>query len=399
MATVSTSSDRLVDHGWIPDVHDPRDFPLYDSQATTSLLEASAQVKKSKQGLQQIESPPPIYNQGNIGSCVANAVGAAVRYALHKGWNLDYEKFQPSRLSIYYNARTHGDPDEKEDKVIDTTWKAEHDKGTEIRKALVSMLAAGVCSEEAWPYGTPKSLNDSPYAFIVEKDANGQVYALDGHGNRVASPVMPYDLPGKPSAFHEARNWLPRQIGFYRLFNPNAHLDWAEREKQHPPPVELLEQCIDDGYPFVFGVSFYESARLSTTGHVDQNGVFKKPPTELVEDVSRHAMLGVGYDHERKIFLVQNSWGEEWPAKDVSNLNDSNGILKGRFWMPYEWMTESFSQELINGNKHDVRHWHTDDFWCIKTTGDPSERTKPQVLNPAHWGSQNAGGTVLDGSF
>lgn len=398
MAAVSTSPNHLVTYGWIPDNHDPRDFPLYDSEATRSLLEPSTQVKTSKQGLQKIANPPPVYNQGEIGSCVANAVGAAVRYALHKGWDLDYENFQPSRLSIYYNARTHGDPDEAWDTNIDTTYKAEHDTGTKIRKALVSMLAAGVCSEEAWPYGNPDVREEPGEPFKVEKDANGQAYALDGHGNRVASPVMPYDQPGKPSAFHQAKNWLPRQIGFYRIFNPNANLNLGEREKQHPPPIELLEQCIDDGYPFVFGISFYPSARLSIPAHIDQNGVFNKPPTELVEDVSGHAMLCIGYDHDKKLLLVQNSWGAKWPADKVTNLNDGNGLLKGLFWLPYEWVTESFSQELIAGKLHDVRHWHTDDFWCIRTTGDPSERPKPEVPNPAHWGSQNAGGTVLDGS-
>ena len=40
---------------------------------------------------------PPVYNQGNVGSCTGNALGGAVEY--------DDNGFHPSRLFIYYNER------------------------------------------------------------------------------------------------------------------------------------------------------------------------------------------------------------------------------------------------------------------------------------------------------
>lgn len=40
---------------------------------------------------------PPVYDQGNLGSCTANAVGAMVNY-------MQKTKFMPSRLFIYYNT-------------------------------------------------------------------------------------------------------------------------------------------------------------------------------------------------------------------------------------------------------------------------------------------------------
>jgi hypothetical protein len=44
---------------------------------------------------------PPIFNQGQLGSCTTNAIGAAYRFDLLKQ-KID-AGFVPSRLFIYYN--------------------------------------------------------------------------------------------------------------------------------------------------------------------------------------------------------------------------------------------------------------------------------------------------------
>src|ERR1700692_1800905 len=79
-------------YGWIPDLPDRRDH-MY-------ALRSFNQPLPSKVDLHQY--CPPVYNQGELGSCTANALAAA----------LDYERnrqkmpfLNPSRLFIYYNER------------------------------------------------------------------------------------------------------------------------------------------------------------------------------------------------------------------------------------------------------------------------------------------------------
>jgi C1A family cysteine protease len=75
---------------------------------------------------------PPIYDQGQLGSCTANAIAAAVEY-------IDNPRFMPSRLFIYYNER-----------VIEGT--IDSDSGAQIRDGIKSVATIGVCPEKDWPY-------------------------------------------------------------------------------------------------------------------------------------------------------------------------------------------------------------------------------------------------------
>ena len=46
---------------------------------------------------------PKVYDQGELGSCTANAIAAAVEFDEHK--QSFRQPYQPSRLFIYYNER------------------------------------------------------------------------------------------------------------------------------------------------------------------------------------------------------------------------------------------------------------------------------------------------------
>lgn len=90
---------------------------------------------------------PPILNQGNIGSCVANSVSSAFRFALRKQKKRD---FQPSRLFLYYNAR------------LLQGWEKE-DSGAYIRDGFKSINLDGVCVESSYKYD-PKLFASKPPA-------------------------------------------------------------------------------------------------------------------------------------------------------------------------------------------------------------------------------------------
>ena len=84
---------------------------------------------------------PGIYNQGELGSCTANAIAAAYEYDEIKQ-NED-TIFIPSRLFIYYNERNM-------ENTVNT------DSGAARRDGIKSINRYGVCSEELWPYDVKK---------------------------------------------------------------------------------------------------------------------------------------------------------------------------------------------------------------------------------------------------
>jgi len=92
--------------------------------------------------------------------------------------------------------------------------------------------------------------------------------------------------------------------------------------------------CLAAGYPFVFGVTVYESFEGDA---VAKSGVLLMPlPTE--KTVGGHAVLAVGYNDAKQVFVIRNSWGSDWGQK-------------GHFTIPYAY--------LLDPNL-------ADDFWTIR---------------------------------
>lgn len=78
---------------------------------------------------------PPVYDQGQVGSCTANAIGAAVQFL--------EPAFMPSRLFLYYNERlADGDVDQ--------------DGGSTLSQGVLQIAQLGLCPESAWPYDESK---------------------------------------------------------------------------------------------------------------------------------------------------------------------------------------------------------------------------------------------------
>jgi C1A family cysteine protease len=90
---------------------------------------------------------PPVYDQGNLGSCTGNAIAGAFEFdAMKQGQT----PVTPSRLFIYYNERVmEGDVGQ--------------DNGAQISDGIKSIATNGVCSEALWPY--------NPSRFTIKPDA------------------------------------------------------------------------------------------------------------------------------------------------------------------------------------------------------------------------------------
>lgn len=113
--------------GWKPDLGDIRDL-IYPTVATT-LTEVDLTSQDT-----------PIYNQGELGSCTANAIAG------HLDFNRKKEGepiITPSRLFIYYNERK-------------SEGSLGYDSGASIRDSVKAVKNQGAVPEKQWPYDISK---------------------------------------------------------------------------------------------------------------------------------------------------------------------------------------------------------------------------------------------------
>jgi C1A family cysteine protease len=89
---------------------------------------------------------PPIYDQGQLGSCTGNGVAAVVEFDQRKQ---GIKEFIPSRLFIYYNER-----------VIEGT--VNQDSGAQIRDGIKVVATLGAPPEKDWPYDISKFADKPP---------------------------------------------------------------------------------------------------------------------------------------------------------------------------------------------------------------------------------------------
>ena len=81
--------------------------------------------------LRTIPSMPPIYDQGDLGSCTANALCAA--------YGFDSDGFLGSRLFLYYNER-----------LLENSIP--EDAGASLADGIKCLETYGLCPETEWPY-------------------------------------------------------------------------------------------------------------------------------------------------------------------------------------------------------------------------------------------------------
>jgi len=186
-------------YGWVPDLPDHRDL-LYAAPPSPKPIPARTDLRRGM---------PPVYDQGELGSCTGNAIAAAVAFARAK------EKkppFTPSRLFIYYNER-----------VIEGT--VDQDSGAQIRDGMKAVAKLGVTSE--------------------------------------SDPGRPYDWP-----YDIARFTQKPPAACYTFAARNQVLVY----RRLPQIISQLRGCLASGFPFVFGFTVYdgfESAEVARTGVVN----------------------------------------------------------------------------------------------------------------------------------
>lgn len=131
-------------YGWLPDLPDHRDHLYAAPVANLRALPAKSDLRPQC---------PAVYDQGQLGSCTANAIAGAVEFDLMK--EHAKEIFVPSRLFIYYNER-----------VMEGTVNS--DSGAMIRDGIKSVAKQGDAPETDWPYDIAKFADKPPKPVYTE---------------------------------------------------------------------------------------------------------------------------------------------------------------------------------------------------------------------------------------
>ncbi len=257
-------------YGWRRDLPDHRDHYHNFTRDT--------EYRKENAVVDLREKCPPIYNQGNLGSCTANAISGTFQFdELRQGFD---NVFQPSRLFIYYNER-------------DMEGTVNIDAGAEIRDGIKSISKKGVCPESSWPYDIGK-----------------------------------FTFKPSESCYSDAENH--RAVKYKRVL---------QNEDQ-------MKACLDNGLPFVFGFTVYESFE---SDDVTKTGIVPMPdPNEKA--VGGHAVMCVGYKEKERQFIIRNSWGADWGMNGYCLFPFGyllNSDLSGDFWT----VQRVSNDELVNGIK------------------------------------------------
>jgi GH25 family lysozyme M1 (1,4-beta-N-acetylmuramidase) len=237
------SPRKIARYGWKRDLPDQRDHSFAVSASVLKSISTEVDLR---------EQCPAVYDQGDIGSCTANAIAAAIEFDLMKQ---NLPTFTPSRLFIYYNERS-----------IEGTVPL--DAGAQIRDGIKSVASQGACPESEWSYdATP---------------ADPSTHLFPAGAKAAAAPSQQCYAD---AMFHKALQ--------YQSIDQN---------------LADMKGCLSSGYPFVFGFTVYQSFE---SDNVARTGLVPMPGANETT-IGGHAVTAVGYDDSKNVFIVRNSWGPEW---------------------------------------------------------------------------------------
>ena len=128
---------KIQGYGWNRDMPDGRDLMYAAPPEVVTQLPPKVDLRPQC---------PEVYDQGKLGSCSANAIGAALEFDQMRQKET---ASTPSRLFIYYNER-----------VMEGT--VDSDSGAQIRDGVKSVNQQGAPPETGWQYDIAKFRDKPP---------------------------------------------------------------------------------------------------------------------------------------------------------------------------------------------------------------------------------------------
>ncbi len=270
-------------------------------------------------------SEPP-YNQGDLGSCTANALVAAV--------NFDQDRGPLSRLFLYAQERLMEHPVGTDDS----------DSGASLSDGILALRQFGVCEEQYWPYSS--SFKTPPLSY-KEKLTEDQKLHL---------------------AFE---NWTAMyrnasECRLANLFNTSRDLD-PTHTSSVARDLSSIKLLLSLRSPVVGGILLYDSFM-----QIDSSGIVSMPKSSDAL-LGGHAIVFAGYDDNKDLgngkkgaLFIRNSWGTDWGT----NFAGTSGP-RGYFWLPYEY---------FNSEDQQIKSPRVLDLWKVGKIGQTAS-SSPSVFS------------------
>ncbi len=230
--------------GWLPDLPDSRDFLATDSRFAGILKKPNK--LPSKVDLREFCSP--IVNQGELGSCTANAASGILEFFFKK----TYGSVSPvSRLFIYKTTRN--------------LMKTKGDTGAYIRTTMGALALFGAPPEKFLEYEIER-FDDEPPAFCYSFAQNYQA------------------------------------LKYFRL---------DEQGKSEEEVLQSVKETLTQQIPIMFGFTVYSSINQTKNGKIPfpkrNESVLGG---HAVVCVGFDDSISIG--SSKGAFIIRNSWGEFW---------------------------------------------------------------------------------------
>lgn len=280
---------RVLGTGWLLSTPDMRDYTS-ETPAIAEILSALGIDPNSPPNGKDLPNRmdlragcSPVEDQGELGSCTANAAVGVVEYLEKKG-NGRY--LDGSRLFVYKTTR------DLMGQVGDT--------GASLSATMSALVLFGVPPERYWPY--------------VEKKAGGKGFDEE-------PPAFVYAMADD---FRSLKYW--------------CHDPWANSKPKADVLLEV-KTYLAAGIPSMFGFFGFASSFLSNV----KGGIAYPDRSEKAE--WGHAVVAVGYDDDIEItntknkrttkgaLLFRNSWGAGWGEE-------------GYGWIPYDYVLNELASDF-----------------------------------------------------
>ncbi len=254
---------RIGCMGWLPDFPDFRDYTMEHEE----MGELVSPIGLAKVDMESLSSSvdlrkycTPVENQGNLGSCTANAAAGIVEYFENRAFG---KYLNASRLFIYKATRNFA--------------KLSGDSGAFLRSTMGALVLFGVPPEDYWPY-TDKTpdFDKEPSAFCYSFADNYKGIKYFRHDPPTLSKAEALDSVKKSLA-----------VGVPSIFGFTVYNSITQAAKSGKIPFPCKKEKILGGHAIV-AVGYDDNMVITnTTCGIKTTGAL----------------------------LIRNSWGDTWGDK------------------------------------------------------------------------------------